>query len=141
MRRLAQRGVRVALDDFGSGFSSLSYLKHLPAAFIKISGAFVQHLGADALDKVMVQSIVQLARALHMQTVAESVEDRDALRRVVDLGVDFAQGHALARPAVHPVGETFFAADRPRRLLGARPARVSPAARARSLAGRRPPRR
>lgn len=96
---LGKLGCRFALDDFGSGFSSLNYLKHLPVAFIKIAGTFVQNVATDPLDELMVSSIVQMARALNMQTVAESVEDEAALRRVTDLGVDFAQGYAVARPA------------------------------------------
>lgn len=100
---LTELGCRFALDDFGSGFSSLSYLKHLPVAFIKISGTFVQNLSVDALDEVMVRSIVQLARAMRMQTVAESVEDAATLARIAELGVDYAQGHAIARPAEQPL--------------------------------------
>lgn len=96
---LGKIGCRFALDDFGSGFSSLNYLKHLPVAFIKIAGTFVQNVATDPLDELMVSSIVQMARALNMQTVAESVEDEAALRLVADLGVDFAQGYAVARPA------------------------------------------
>lgn len=99
IEELGVLGCRFALDDFGSGFSSLNYLKHLPAAFLKISGEFVQHVAADALDEVLVRSIVQIADALGMQTVAESVEDRDTLQRIAELGVDFAQGHAVARPS------------------------------------------
>src|SRR5690606_29996226 len=84
---------------FGSGFSSLSYLKHLPVAFIKMSGAFAQNLETETVDAVMVRSIVQIARALNMRTVAEAVEDEQTLRRLTELGVDYAQGYAIARPA------------------------------------------
>lgn len=99
IEELGALGCRFALDDFGSGFSSLNYLKHLPAAFLKISGTFVQNVVADPLDEVMVRSIVQIAQALHMQTVAESVEDGRTFARIAELGVDFAQGHFIARPA------------------------------------------
>lgn len=92
-------GCRFALDDFGSGFSSLNYLKHLPVSFIKISGAFVQNMLTDALDEVMVRSVVQIADALQMQTVAESVEDRQTLLRITELGVNYGQGYVIARPA------------------------------------------
>ncbi|HEY8553791.1 MAG TPA: EAL domain-containing protein [Burkholderiales bacterium] len=96
---LARVGCRFALDDFGSGFSSLSYLKHLPVAFIKMSGAFAENLETETVDAVMVRSIVQIARALNMRTVAEAVEDEQTLRRLAELGVDYAQGYAVARPA------------------------------------------
>jgi len=95
---LARVGCRFALDDFGSGFSSLSYLKHLPVAFIKMSGAFAENLETETVDEVMVRSIVQIARALNMRTVAEAVEDEQTLRRLAELGVDYAQGYAIARP-------------------------------------------
>lgn len=121
---LGTLGCRFALDDFGSGFSSLNYLKHLPVAFIKISGTFVRNLGTDAFDEVMVRSIVQMANALEMQTVAESVEDLQVLRRIAELGVDFAQGHALARPAEKPAGGEFFASTRVHRLTALPPARL-----------------
>jgi EAL domain-containing protein (putative c-di-GMP-specific phosphodiesterase class I) len=110
-------GCRFALDDFGSGFSSLNYLKNLPAAFLKISGAFVQNVVDDALDEVMVRSIVQIADALGMQTVAESVEDRQTLQHVAELGVNFAQGHAIARPSeTLPDAELFTSSRRFQRL-------------------------
>lgn len=109
---LGKLGCRFALDDFGSGFSSLNYVKHLPAAFIKISGMFVQNMMADALDEVMVRSIVQIANAMGMQTVAESVEDRQTLQRIAELGVTFAQGHAIARPAEQLLDAEFFTSYR-----------------------------
>ncbi len=109
---IGKLGCRFALDDFGSGFSSLNYLKHLPAAFIKISGTFVHNMMSDALDEVMVRSIVQIANALGMQTVAESVEDRETLQRIAELGVSFAQGHAIARPAEALPDPGFFASHR-----------------------------
>jgi EAL domain-containing protein (putative c-di-GMP-specific phosphodiesterase class I) len=109
---LRQLGCRFALDDFGSGFSSLNYVKHLPAAFIKISGMFVQNMMADALDEVMVRSIVQIANAMGMQTVAESVEDRQTLQRIAELGVTYAQGHAIARPSEQLPDAEFFTSYR-----------------------------
>ena len=135
---LGALGCRFALDDFGSGFSSLNYLKHLPVDFIKISGTFVQNLGADAFDEVMVRSIVQIADALQMQTVAESVEDRQVLRRIAELGVDFAQGYALARPNEDVLEWEFFASNEVSQLRAHRPAHLlaRPSARA-SLARKR----
>ena len=122
---LGTLGCRFALDDFGSGFSSLSYLKHLPAAFLKISGTFVENVVADPLDDVLIRSIVQIAGALNMQTVAESVENRQTLQRIMELGVDFAQGHYVARPAEERPEGDFFSLDRARRLAAPPPTAVS----------------
>lgn len=93
-----ERGCLFALDDFGSGFSSYSYLKHFPADFIKIDGHFVRDLLDDQYDKAIVKSIHEVAQAVGMRTVAEYVETeaiRDALQL---LGVDYVQGYAIARP-------------------------------------------
>ena len=90
---------RFALDDFGSGFSSLSYLKHLPVSFIKMSGTFMEQMTAGAADEVVVRSIIDIARALGKQTIAESVENRHSLRLLTTLGADFAQGYYLGRPS------------------------------------------
>lgn len=92
---------RFALDDFGSGFSSLSYLKHLPVSFIKMSGAFMQNITAAATDEIVVKSIIQIARTLGKQTIAESVQDRNTLRLLTTLGADFAQGYFVGRPLAH----------------------------------------
>lgn len=125
---LSKLGCRFALDDFGSGFSSLNYLKHLPVSFIKISGAFVQNMLEDALDEVMVRSVVQIADALKMQTVAESVEDKATLLRIAELGVGFAQGYFIARPAERPTMIEGMSSRSQRRLLGqgASVSRVAP---------------
>lgn len=90
---------RFALDDFGSGFSSLSYLKHLPVSFIKMSGTFMEQMTAGEADEVVVRSIIDIARALGKQTIAESVENRHSLRLLTTLGADFAQGYYLGRPS------------------------------------------
>lgn len=118
---LGRLGCRFALDDFGSGFSSLNYLKHLPVSFIKISGAFVEKAAADTLDQLMVRSIVQIARALGKQTIAESVEDRRTFQLLSDIGADFAQGYFIARPAEALPDPGFFRSDRLRRLRDVRP--------------------
>ncbi len=91
-------GCKVALDDFGSGFSSYSYLKHFPADFIKIDGHFVRDLLDDSYDKAIVKSIHDVARAMGMQTVAEYVESQDILTAVRLLGIDYVQGYAINKP-------------------------------------------
>ena len=91
-------GCKVALDDFGSGFSSYSYLKHFPADFVKIDGHFVRDLLDDQYDKAIVKSIHDVARAMGMQTVAEFVETDEILSAVKLLGIDYAQGYAIDKP-------------------------------------------
>jgi diguanylate cyclase (GGDEF)-like protein len=89
----------VALDDFGSGFSSYSYLKHLPVDYLKIDGSFIQHLSRESVDQAIVQSINQVAHALGRQTVAEYVEDAHTLDLLRRYGVDYVQGYHLGKPS------------------------------------------
>jgi EAL domain-containing protein (putative c-di-GMP-specific phosphodiesterase class I) len=99
IRRLRELGCAVALDDFGRGLSSLTYLKTLPVTHLKIDGIFVRDVIGDQRSLSMLSAIVQLARAVNLRTVAECVES-DAIRDTVrTLGVDFGQGYALGRPA------------------------------------------
>ena len=101
-RELAQRlkaaGCFLALDDFGSGLSSFSYLKELPVDFLKIDGAFVRNIEHDPVDRAIVSSIVQVARAMGRKTIAEYVENASSLEWVRSLGVDYAQGYHISRP-------------------------------------------
>ena len=91
-------GCQFALDDFGSGFSSFSYLKHLPVDKLKIDGSFVQALARESVDQAMVQSMNQVAHALGKKTVAEYVEDETSLTLLRSYGVDFAQGNHIGKP-------------------------------------------
>jgi diguanylate cyclase (GGDEF)-like protein len=98
MKRLQDLGHEVALDDFGRGLSSLSYLKTLPVTCLKIDGAFIRDVATNQRSHAMVSAIVQLARAMGLTTTAECVES-DAIRDVVQkLGVDYGQGFSLGRP-------------------------------------------
>jgi diguanylate cyclase (GGDEF)-like protein/PAS domain S-box-containing protein len=92
-------GCRFALDDFGSGFSSYSYLKALPVDFLKIDGSFVQGLANDPVDQALVKSMNEVAHALGKQTIAEFVEDEASFLLLKAYGVDFAQGYYLGRPS------------------------------------------
>jgi diguanylate cyclase (GGDEF)-like protein/PAS domain S-box-containing protein len=91
-------GCQFALDDFGSGFSSFTYLKHLPVDKLKIDGSFVQNLAETPVDQAMVQSMNQVAHALGKQTIAEYVESAETLALLKDYGVDFAQGNFIGKP-------------------------------------------
>jgi diguanylate cyclase len=98
LNRLSAMGVTLAIDDFGTGYSSLSYLKRLPVDEVKIDKSFVLNMQHDANDAVIVRSIIELARNLGLQVVAEGVESAaiwDALR---DLDCDIAQGYLISRP-------------------------------------------
>jgi EAL domain-containing protein (putative c-di-GMP-specific phosphodiesterase class I) len=91
-------GCAVALDDFGVGFGSLYYAKRLPFHYLKIDGDFVRDLCASANDRVVVRAIVDLARGLGRQTIAEFVGDEPTMRLLRELGVDYAQGFQIGRP-------------------------------------------
>ena len=99
IRELRDRGVRFALDDFGSGLSSFAYLKTLPVDFLKIDGQFVENVDRDPVDRSMVESICQVARAMGIRTIAERVERPAALEVLASIGVDYAQGFLIATPA------------------------------------------
>jgi EAL domain-containing protein (putative c-di-GMP-specific phosphodiesterase class I) len=91
-------GCQFALDDFGSGFSSFAYLKHLPVDKLKIDGAFVKGMAHSSVDQAMVESMNQVAHALGKRTVAECVENDETLVLLREMGVDLAQGNYLGRP-------------------------------------------
>ncbi|HVO46231.1 MAG TPA: EAL domain-containing protein [Steroidobacteraceae bacterium] len=98
MRRLRDLGCPIALDDFGSGMSSFSYLKALPLDFIKIDGSFVRDISSDAVDFAVVEAIQRIGRVMGIETVAECVENEAALTALALIGVDYAQGFHLCRP-------------------------------------------
>lgn len=98
MNEFKKLGCTFALDDFGSGFSSYSYLKHLPVDFVKIDGNFIRDILNDPIDLAMVTSIRDVADAMQIKTVAEFVESPEIMVQIGKLGVDFAQGFCIARP-------------------------------------------
>ncbi len=91
-------GASIALDDFGAGYTSFAYLKHLPASMIKIDGQFVVGLEHDARQRGIVQAIARLAHELDMACLAEWVESPQTLRALLELDVDYAQGFLFERP-------------------------------------------
>lgn len=99
-------GCGLALDDFGVGFGSFYYLKHLPCRYLKIDGEFIRTLPTSPADQVFVRAMVELARGLGKSTIAEFVEDAETLRLITELGVDFAQGYFVGRPAPLPAAPT-----------------------------------
>jgi diguanylate cyclase (GGDEF)-like protein/PAS domain S-box-containing protein len=101
--RLADLGCRFALDDFGAGFGSFYYLKHLPFDYLKIDGEFVRHSAVDTTDQLVIQAVVDIARGLGKRTIAEHVGDRETAELLSRMGVDHAQGFHLGEPA--PLGD------------------------------------
>ncbi len=98
MHELKALGCKFALDDFGSGLSSFCYLKNLPVDYVKIEGAFVKDMLGDEVDRVMVSSIVQISHVMGIETIAEFVESTEIKEALISMGVDYAQGYALAKP-------------------------------------------
>jgi EAL domain-containing protein (putative c-di-GMP-specific phosphodiesterase class I) len=97
--QLRHLGCLFALDDFGSGFSSFYYLKHLQFDYVKIDGEFITKLVSTETDQLLVQAVVGIARGLGTLTVAEFVGDADTVALLRQLGVDYGQGYHLGRPA------------------------------------------
>ncbi len=96
---LSELGFKFAIDDFGAGYSSYSYLKTLPVDYIKIDGAFINDVSGDDVDQTIVSSISQIAQATDKKTIAEHVKDYRTFEVVRELGVDYAQGYFLGKPA------------------------------------------
>jgi diguanylate cyclase (GGDEF)-like protein/PAS domain S-box-containing protein len=98
MNALKARGCRFSLDDFGTGLSSLTYLKNLPVDYVKIDGQFIHNVTHDAADESVVEAIARMAKAFRIETIAERVESHAVLKRLGEIGVSFAQGFFVAVP-------------------------------------------
>lgn len=96
---LKSEGFGLAIDDFGSGFSSFHYLRRFPFDFLKIEGDFIANMLNSERDRIFVQSITALAKSLDIQVVAEFVESEEVLADLRTLGIDYAQGYHIGRPA------------------------------------------
>jgi len=100
LEELRASKISVALDDFGSGFSSFLYLKYLSIDYVKIEGSFVRNMVADDRDRIIVEQINSMAHKFGLKTVAEFVEDEATAKMLVEIGIDFAQGYYYGRPAL-----------------------------------------
>ena len=98
VRKLRAMGVRMSIDDFGTGYSSLAYLRDFPVDKLKVDQSFVRDMAARPDGAVIVSTIVQMARSLGLETIAEGVEDEATAQALVKLGCDQAQGYHFARP-------------------------------------------
>ena len=95
---LRERGCRFSLDDFGAGLSSFAYLKNFKVDTLKIDGGFIRDIVDNQISESMVVAITQVAKVMELETVAEYVENKATIKVITDLGVDFAQGHAVGKP-------------------------------------------
>ena len=98
LKALREAGFGISIDDYGTGLSSLGYLKNFPADELKVDKTFVLGLADDATDQILVHSAIDLAHRLGLQVVAEGVETEDALKVLTSMGCDLAQGYFIARP-------------------------------------------
>jgi EAL domain-containing protein (putative c-di-GMP-specific phosphodiesterase class I)/CHASE2 domain-containing sensor protein len=98
LHRLRARGVQISIDDYGTGLSTLDYIKRLPASEIKIDKSFVQAVGKSHSDRLMVHSTIQLAHSLGHKVVAEGVEDLSTFETLAAMGCDIVQGFYFAKP-------------------------------------------
>ena len=98
LQQLKEMGFSISVDDFGTGFSSLNYLRHFPLDVLKIDQSFVRELFEDDAALAIIDSIIALANALGMRTVAEGVETADQQLMLQHHGCDTLQGYLIARP-------------------------------------------
>jgi diguanylate cyclase (GGDEF)-like protein len=98
IQEIRKKGFYFALDDFGSGMSSFSYLKNLPVDFLKIDGSFIRDMTLNSLDYTIVESMHKIASSIGLRTVAEFVENLETLKLLEKIGINFAQGYAIAYP-------------------------------------------
>ena len=110
MSRLKNLGVKLAIDDFGAGYSSLSYLKKFKVDRLKIDQSFVRDIARDPEDRAIVSAIVQMARSLHLRSIAEGVETAAQLEFLSEQGCDEAQGYFYSRPIPPEAFEVFVRA-------------------------------
>jgi EAL domain-containing protein (putative c-di-GMP-specific phosphodiesterase class I) len=98
LAKLTAMGVSLAMDDFGKGYSSLSYLRKHPFSIVKIDKVFIRGMERSPQDCSLVQASIGMARALQLKVVAEGVETPEQLATLTEFGVDYIQGYLMARP-------------------------------------------
>jgi EAL domain-containing protein (putative c-di-GMP-specific phosphodiesterase class I) len=115
IQRLRELGCRFAIDDFGKGYSSFSYLKQLSVDYLKIDGSFVLGLENDEMNQTFIRVMGEVARAVRIETIAECVENEETLTLLAELGIDYAQGHYISRPMEKPVELELLVPRKPER--------------------------
>ena len=111
LKRLRELGVRISVDDFGTGASSLAYLRRLPVQEVKIDHNFVQGMAVDSGDRAIVRAVIGLAREFGLTVVAEGVESELTLELLEEMGCGIGQGFLFSRPLPYDRLETWFAAQ------------------------------
>jgi EAL domain-containing protein (putative c-di-GMP-specific phosphodiesterase class I) len=91
-------GFKFSIDDFGTGFSSMQYLKRIPADYLKIDGSFIRDLNENEKNLYLVKSIVSMAKAFEMTAIAEFVENEKILKVLKEIGIDYGQGYHIGKP-------------------------------------------
>jgi diguanylate cyclase (GGDEF)-like protein/PAS domain S-box-containing protein len=109
--KLRKLGIELAIDDFGKGYSSLSYLKRFPVSYLKVDRSFVEELREGSEDRALVSGIIALAHTLGMQVIAEGVESAEQLRILREVGCDMAQGFYFSEPLTHDGMSALLDAD------------------------------
>jgi EAL domain-containing protein (putative c-di-GMP-specific phosphodiesterase class I) len=110
LQTLREAGVRVVFDDFGTGFSSLSWLMRLPADAIKFDQTMIAGVGTETAERKIVRAMIGLAHELGLETIAEGVETETLRDSLIDMGCDFAQGHYYATPLPSEAARALIAA-------------------------------
>jgi EAL domain-containing protein (putative c-di-GMP-specific phosphodiesterase class I) len=108
MNNLHERGIRMSIDDFGSGYSSLNYLKKFRVYKLKIDQSFVRDISTDLEDKAIVEAIISMAKSLGLQTIAEGVETAEQQEFLRERGCNEAQGYYYSKPLPASQIEAFF---------------------------------
>ena len=98
LNRISQLGIQISVDDYGTGYSSLAYLKRMPITELKIDRSFVMHMAETEADATIVQSTVAMAHSLGLRVVAEGVEDEKTWHLLANFKCDTAQGYYMSRP-------------------------------------------
>ncbi len=119
LARLKQLGVRIAIDDFGTGYSSLAYLRQFPADSLKIDRSFIDGIATSKESAALVHTLVQLGKALHIETLAEGIEDRAQLQALQHEHCDQGQGFLFSRPLDVDAVEAFLDTHEPASVLSA----------------------
>ncbi|CAN8142642.1 hypothetical protein THIOSC15_520012 [uncultured Thiomicrorhabdus sp.] len=105
LNKIKSYGCKLALDDFGSGFATFSWLKNLPVDFVKIDGDFIKDVLNDPVDAVMVQTIRDISELMQISSIAEFVENQETANWLKDVGIHYAQGYYFDHP--RPIIEIF----------------------------------
>jgi EAL domain-containing protein (putative c-di-GMP-specific phosphodiesterase class I) len=98
LNRIVDAGATLAIDDFGTGYSGLNYLKNMPVSTLKIDKTFIDGVLDDKYDKLLIGGIVEISRAMNLDTIAEGVEEAGQLTALQALGCNYYQGYFASRP-------------------------------------------